>query len=114
MDLRDELDVRLDSVLRKDAHFSYVYDFGDWWEHLVTVEEVVMPEAGTRYPYCVGGFGACPPEDVGGAAGFQQFMAAISDPSDPEHEQMLEWYGREYDPLEFNAERASALMRRMA
>jgi len=33
---------------------------------------------------------ACPPEDVGGAPGYEDFLAAIHDAVHEEHEAMLE------------------------
>lgn len=48
--LRDELDTRLDAVIGKGSRFRYTYDFGDWWEHDVTVEDAfgADPGSGTR------------------------------------------------------------------
>lgn len=113
LDLRDELDVRLDAVVTKDSRFTYTYDFGDWWEHHVLAEAVADAEPGERYPACTGGAGACPPEDVGGVYGYEQLLAAIADPKHPEHAAMREWLGRRHDPAAFDAARATALMRRM-
>ena len=51
---------------------------------------------GTTYPSCIGGRRACPPEDCGGAWGYEEFLAAISDPVHDRHEGMLEWVGGRY------------------
>ena len=67
--LRDELDVRLDAVLGKGSRFSYTYDFGDWWEHDLVVEDVLTADPDERYPVCLDGERACPPEGVGGPVG---------------------------------------------
>lgn len=56
---------------RRHAKVSYVYDMGDWWEHEIRIEDRLEAEDGRRYPFCVGGHGACPPEDCGGPAGYQ-------------------------------------------
>lgn len=80
----------------------YTYDFGDDWEHLVQVEKVLPPEPGVAYPRCVAGKRACPPEDVGGIWGYQEFLEAIKDPDHEEHESMLEWVGGEFDPEAFD------------
>ena len=42
----------------------YLYDFGDDWEHEVTYEGLVARDPLARYPRCVAGAGACPPEDA--------------------------------------------------
>jgi hypothetical protein len=114
LDLRDELEVRLDAVAGKDTRFTYVYDFGDWWEHEVVVETVNLAEPDERYPSCLEGERACPPEDVGGPGGYQEFLHAVRDPAHPEHDAMLDWIGRRFDPEFFDPERVSVLLRRLA
>lgn len=111
--LRDELDHRLDAVVTKGGRFLYTYDFGDWWEHDVLVEDVFAAEPGERYPCCVGGARACPPEDVGGVFGYAELLAVLSDPAHPHHLAMSEWLGRDLDPERFDAGRASTLLRRL-
>lgn len=44
------------------------YDFGDGWEHDITLERVLPVDAGTTNVICTSGKGACPPEDRGGAS----------------------------------------------
>nr|MDT0656884.1 plasmid pRiA4b ORF-3 family protein [Micromonospora sp. DSM 115978] len=112
--LRDELDCRLDAVLTKGSRFRYTYDFGDWWEHEAAVEDVFGADADARYPVCVAGERACPPEDVGGAYGYRGFLAALADPAHPDHRAMRDWIGREFDPEWFDAGRATTLARRLA
>ncbi len=51
---------------------------------------------------CIDGESACPPEDVGGAHGYAQFLAALADPSHEEHEQYLTWIGGRFDPSRFD------------
>ena len=46
------------------ATFTYQYDFGDRWQHLVTLERLVPFVGGVDLPYCLEGARACPPEDV--------------------------------------------------
>ena len=54
---------------RENQRFSYVYDMGDHWEHEIRVEAINPPPKKT-YPACIGGSGACPPEDCGGVYGY--------------------------------------------
>lgn len=112
--LRDELDMRLDALPGKGARFGYTYDFGDWWEHEVVVEDVFGADPDERYPVCLDGARACPPEDVGGAYGYRAFLAVLEDPSHPEYEAMRSWIGGRFDPEKFDARRATTLARRMA
>jgi len=51
---------------------------------------------------CITGANACPPEDIGGAPGYEQFLEAIRDPQHPEHQSMLDHCGGKFDPREFD------------
>jgi len=114
LELRDELEARLDTVAGKDSRFVYTYDFGDWWEHEIAIEAIYPPEPDERYPLCLEGERACPPEDVGGAYGYAGFLAAIADSEHPEHAAMREWIGKRFDPAAFDHEKATTLLRRLA
>jgi hypothetical protein len=90
--------------------FVYEYDFGDSWEHVLLVEKVLPPEPGQRYPVCIKGRRACPPEDVGGIWGYAYFLEAIQNPDHPEREDYLEWIGGEFDPQAFDLEEVNAAL----
>jgi len=81
---------------------DYVYDFGDNWDHRITLEKVLPRDKNTTYPACIKGKRACPPEDCGGVWGYAEFLEAIKDPKHEEHESMLEWVGGEFDPEHFD------------
>lgn len=89
----------------------YEYDFGDSWEHDVVLEKVTDPEPRVRYPRCTAGKRACPPEDVGGAYAYADYVEAITDPQHSEHEYFLEWSGP-FDPAEFDAVKATRRMKK--
>jgi pRiA4b ORF-3-like protein len=95
------------------ARFVYAYDFGDGWDHAVVVEKIVSPEPGARYPRCVAGKRACPPEDVGGVWGYEAFLKAIRNRRHPEHHEYLEWVGGQFDPEAFDLEQVNAQLRGM-
>lgn len=82
----------------------YSYDFGDSWEHAIGVEKVLPPEPGVAYPICVGGKLQGPPEDCGGIPGYYNLLEAIRDPQHPEHEDLSDWLGDEFDPEAFSVE----------
>jgi hypothetical protein len=84
------------------ARLEYVYDLGDHWTHEVLVERIDPPDPDFRHPECVAGERACPPEDCGGAPGYEEFLAAIRDSRHPEHEERLEWAGGRFDPEAFD------------
>jgi hypothetical protein len=81
---------------------TYQYDFGDSWIHEVRLEGVEPAEAGATYPRCIAGARRCPPEDVGGTHGYEEFLEVIADRSHPEHEHFLQWAGGAFDAEEFD------------
>jgi len=58
----------------EDQPLVYIYDFGDEWTHVVRVGQVLFPDEAGEFPRVEDGRGACPPEDVGGAAGYAEFL----------------------------------------
>jgi len=103
LEVVDERQVRLNQIaLRVKACFIYEYDFGDSWEHELVVEKILPPEQGVQYPRCMDGMRACPPDDVGGIWGYQNFLDAMRDPHHSEHEDMVEWIGGGFDPEAFD------------
>jgi hypothetical protein len=83
--------------------FIYTYDFGDCWDHEVLVEKTSRAEPGQELPLCVQGSRACPPEDVGGAPGYAEYLEALADPSSERYEELLGWRG-EFDPEAFDVD----------
>ncbi len=88
-------------VEHKGFKFIYEYDFGDSWEHTILVEAILPTEKNASYPRCIEGKRACPPEDVGGMWGYEDFLKKIANPKDPEYDEMMEWIGS-FDPERFN------------
>jgi Plasmid pRiA4b ORF-3-like protein len=103
--------VTLAVALGARKSFVYLYDFGDGWEHRVTVEKVLPPDPELKLPHCLDGANACPPEDVGGPPGYADFLEAIHDPAHEEHESMLEWCGGSFDPTAFRPDDINAALR---
>lgn len=76
--------------------FEYVYDFGDWWQHLIEIEGAEEAEYRKQYPVCVAGDEPCPPEDSGGPPGYRELLAALRDPSHPQHADFTAWAKSRY------------------
>lgn len=76
----------------------YTYDFGDSWDHVIKLEKWVENTSMEGLPFLLEAKGRCPPEDVGGAPGYANFLAALKDPTHPEHAEMCEWIGEDFDP----------------
>ena len=91
-----------DLTRKGKTKFVYEYDFGDSWTHEAKVEKVLPADARFKYPVCVAGANACPPEDCGGIPGYYEFVEAMGNPENEEHEAMKEWYGGDWDPERFD------------
>ena len=112
--VKSEKRVKLNQIVtRKGSKFIYEYDFGDSWEHTIVLEKILEPEAGVHYPICLEGERACPPEDCGGIWGYYHLLEAIQDPNHPEHEEMLEWLGDDFDPEEFDVDAVNEELKRI-
>ena len=104
-----EVEVRLDEVLAEPGDtLSYNYDFGDDWQHTLTLEEV--RPVGTDTAVCVDGAKACPPEDCGGLPGYDSAVEAVADTAaaDPD---LLSWLGP-WDPERFDIAATNAALDR--
>lgn len=107
----DERDERVEKIAdffgSSKKQCQYLYDFGDNWSHTVLFEKAFPAMPGVRYPQCIAGKNACPPEDCGGVWGYQDMLEIIKDKKHPEHKDMLNWMGideaSEYDPTVFDA-----------
>ena len=106
--IRNECDAKLIDVAPKVKDtFIYKYGFGDSWEHRIIVEKILDSSEELSqypgYPICTEGARACPPDDVGGTPGYEDFLLAIKDPQNEQHEEILDWIGGEkwleYCPL---------------
>lgn len=115
LEMIDETDIPLSKLIPKSGRKSrwvYEYDFGDGWRHEVLFEGFVPVDQKAKYPQCIEGARACPPEDCGGPWGYADYLAAIADPQHERHEELLEWRGP-FDPEAFDAKKATKEMRKV-
>ncbi len=96
---------------KKRFRFKYLYDFGDGWEHTITVEKVEHQEKAPTVPVCLAGKRACPPEDCGGVWGYAELLETLADPQHPEHAELLGWCGGPIDAEDFDPEEVNELFR---
>jgi hypothetical protein len=91
--------IRLGTLIDRGVReFLYVYDFGDNWQHRLTIGDIRQGDPEVEYPLFVAGERRAPPEDVGGTTGFAEFLEAMADPAHEQHQSMLEWQGKPFDP----------------
>jgi len=115
MEYKDSTTTRISDILPQAGRrfkFRYEYDFGDSWDHEVLFEGVVQADPKVKYPVCLEGARACPPEDCGGIWGYADFVEAIQNPDNEQHEELLEWVGGGFDPEDFDPAKATKAMRK--
>ncbi|MCA9095957.1 MAG: hypothetical protein KDA68_20900 [Planctomycetaceae bacterium] len=114
-DLIDETRVLVSRCVPKSGRktrWMYTYDYGDNWQHEVVFEGFPPFDPEQQYPVCLEGARACPPEDCGGPWGYPDYLAAITDPTHEQHEDLLAWRGP-FDPEAFDARQATLEMRKL-
>ncbi len=102
-DMKNEKGVNLSYLVsREKTKFSYIYDWGDYWEHEILLEKIILFQKGTCYPVCVAGKRARPPENCGGPSGYKELLEIVSDPSHSEHEERFGWLSGDFAAEKFD------------
>ncbi|MFC5610358.1 plasmid pRiA4b ORF-3 family protein [Variovorax soli] len=114
-DMLDERKVTIGAVLGEHVQaFGYGYDFGDDWQHNITVEQrLEIQEGRNNWPMCLAGENACPPEDVGGPPGYMDFLEAMHNSRHGQHADYLRWWGGPFDPRAFSINAANMTIRKL-
>ena len=103
--------VRSSDVLRRaGAKVIYTYDLGDSWEHAIVLEKRLPVDPNTKYPLCMDGQLACPPEDCGGIPGFYDLVEAIADLNHEQHQELKDWLGDDFDPEAFSVNSVNQML----
>ncbi len=112
---RDEAKATLMEVLPEEgASLGYEYDFGDSWEHRVTVEKILPPDPKVAaLARCLDGARACPPEDCGGIWGYAGLLKILKNRKHKEHQSMVEWLGGPFDPEAFDAAKTNPCLQKL-
>ncbi|EGR3967641.1 plasmid pRiA4b ORF-3 family protein [Vibrio cholerae] len=85
---------------------DYVYDFGDSWNHEITLVGMFLAPLDSTFPQCLDGKMACPPEDSGGLYGYQDVLEILSDQRHEEYADTVEWlknHAKNYWPYDQHA-----------
>lgn len=77
---------------------TYLYDFGDDWQHRIDIGKTAQAEPSQTYPRLTAITGTCPPDDIGGPPGYEMFLEAMADPEHPQHEELRDWHGGPFNP----------------
>lgn len=107
----DERRMRLSTLIKRGVRrFTYEYDFGDGWEHLIKIEDRMATTTAGLPIQCIGGANACPPDDIGGPYGYAEFLQVMADPDHEEHQRMREWIGGAFNPAAFDADAVNQVL----
>lgn len=102
----DELDEKQfllsDLVSEPGDRCLYLYDFGDDWVHEVVLEAVSEIGPQDEPLWCLGGEGACPPENCGGAQAYLELLENLSDLDAVGHAEAVGLLGENFDPAAFD------------
>jgi hypothetical protein len=99
---------------REQDAFGYEYDFGDSWEHEITVEKILPPDAAAATTaVCLDGACACPPEDCGGVWGYTNLLKILKDRKHPEHKTMKRWVGRSFVAAAFDVGKTNLWLQKL-
>ena len=90
--------------------FTYQYDFGDCWEHEILFEGCPKKDAGQKYPLCLEGERACPPENLGGVPGYLKLLQVLGNPEHRSHAETLKSIGGSFAPEAFDPAAATERM----
>ena len=95
--------IKLSDLLKKEKEkIQYEYDFGDGWEHVITLEKIIDRKEDQDIPICTAGKNSTPPEDTGGIWRYRAFLEIRKNPDHEEYEEYLDLYGDDFDPEYFD------------
>lgn len=85
------------------CEINYLYSQDEYWLHRLKVLEAIAMDDNLLYPLCVGGENSAPPEGVGGAHGYNDFLRCLARPNSPEGVEALQWIGGHWDVTAFSS-----------
>ena len=105
IEVRKPATMKIDEYLEKFKEIKYEYDFGDSWQFLIRLEDIV-DDYYFGFPTLLDGAETAPPEDVGGIYGYYEFLKIYNDTNHPEYINAKAWadslYFKKYSPNRIN------------
>jgi len=81
---------------------DYFYDYGDSWNHTVQLEAYFFKDKMVKYPMCIDGERACPPEDCGGVPGYSEMITTLSNSKNDNYDESRAWVGNGWNSESFD------------
>lgn len=107
-------------TLKVGQEFVLIYNLECNWKHVIKITEISEFESKGRYergdvtfnPVLTEGKNACPPDEIEGGAKEYNNMLKVLKAEEPkaEYEEIVEIYGRDYNPYEFNKKTVNNLL----
>lgn len=110
-DLLEAGETLIDEFLDDEKWFTYIYDFGDYWKHRVTIEKV-LTDYEKNYAQIIKYKEDTPYEDCGGIYGYYELLEILDEPKHPEYEQMKEWTENHFTE-KFDLERVNGRLKEL-
>ena len=107
IDVKDVKDFTISTDLREIGDkITYVYDFGDDWEHEIKLEDILEKKENEIYPKCLKGKGRGPLEDIGGIWAYNDIVEACKT---GDKEILEDFFVKDdFDPEEFDLDNINA------
>lgn len=78
-------------LTEEQSKITYIYDFGDNWEHQIILEKILPYNTNEVYPQVIAGKRACPWEDSGGSGGYAEKLEILKDKNHEYFEEVADW-----------------------
>lgn len=101
----------IDLLCGKGDKLIYQYDMGDFWEHEIVLEDRMG--VGPLSICCLDGARSSPPEDCGGAIMYKELLSALRNPNHPDHDDLREGVGYDFDPEAFDRDAVNSALGRL-
>ncbi|HIK43909.1 MAG TPA: plasmid pRiA4b ORF-3 family protein [Leptolyngbyaceae cyanobacterium M65_K2018_010] len=90
-------------LLESGDSLLYTYDPVQGWLHRLVLESSSLADPALKLPYCANGERQTPPEFCAGVWGYEDLLDRLSDPEDPDYDQLWAQVGYDFDPERFDA-----------
>lgn len=109
----DYKEIKISNLLSTvKERIDYEYDFGDSWHHDIILEKILPGDKKIKYPVCIDGNLACPPEDCGGIWGYAEILEILKNPEHEAYKGYREWIGKQFDPDKFDKDAINKNLRK--
>jgi len=96
-----------DLLTKEKDKIMYEYDFGDDWEHYITLEKIHEMDGKLPFPICIKGKMNCPPEDSHGIWGYMDMLEIIKNPKHKDYKEFSECFNEDFNPEIFDIKEAN-------